>query len=84
MLWTGFIKIDRTIGGNVTKMARGQKLKLTDIICRIISTDSVPVTLAERIWMHNLCESNDEAKIMAGQMLCPDFYDPDGVDPMFT
>ena len=84
MLWTGFIKIDRTIGGNVTKMARGQKLKLTDIICRIITTDSVPVTLAERIWMHNLCESNDEAKIMAGQMLCPDFYDPDGVDPMFT
>ena len=68
----------------MTKMARGQKLKLTDIICRIITTDSVPVTLAERIWMHNLCESNDEAKIMAGQMLCPDFYDPDGVDPMFT
>ena len=67
----------------MTKMARGQKLKLTDIICRIISTDSVPVTLAERIWMHNLCESNDEAKIMAGQMLCPDFYDPDGIDPAF-
>ena len=67
----------------MTKMARGQKLKLTDIICRIITADSVPVTLAERIWMHNLCESNDEAKIMAGQMLCPDFYDPDGVDPAF-
>ena len=82
MLWIGFIKKDRTTGGNVTKMARGQKLKLTDILCRIISTDGT-VELSERIWMHNLCESNDEAKVMAGQMLCPDFYDPDGIDPAF-
>ena len=64
-------------------MARGQKLKLTDIICRIISTDGVPVSLSERIWMNNLCENNDEAKKMAGAMLCPDFYDPDGIDPAF-
>ena len=83
MLWTGFIKIDRTIGGNVTKMARGQKLKLTDIICRIITTDG-EVNLSERIWMHNLCESNDEAKELAGAMLCPDFYDPDGIDTAFS
>ena len=64
-------------------MARGEKLKLTDIICRIISTDGVPVTLAERIWMNKLCSRNDEAKTMAGAMLCPDFYDPDGIDPAF-
>ena len=83
MLWTGFIKKDRTIGGNVTKMARGQKLKLTDIICRIITTDG-EVDLSERIWMHNLCESNDEAKELAGAMLCPDFYDPDGIDTAFS
>ena len=83
MLWTGFIKKDRTIGGNVTKMARGQKLKLTDIICRIITTDG-EVNLSERIWMHNLCESNDEAKELAGAMLCPDFYDPDGIDTAFS
>ena len=82
MLWTGFIKIDRTIGGNVTKMARGQKLKLTDIICRIITTDG-EVDLNERIWMNKLCESNEEAKQLAGAMLCPDFYDPDGIDPAF-
>jgi len=82
MLWTGFIKIDRTIGGNVTKMARGQKLKLTDIICRIITTDGT-VDLNERIWMNKLCESNEEAKQLAGAMLCPDFYDPDGIDPAF-
>ena len=67
----------------MTKMARGEKLKLTDIICRIISTDGVPVTLAERIWMNKLCSRNDEAKEMAGAMLCPDFYDPDGIDPAF-
>ena len=52
----------------MTKMARGEKLKLTDIICRIISTDGVPVTLAERIWMNKLCSRNDEAKEMAGAM----------------
>ena len=83
MLWTGFIKIDRTIGGNVTKMARGERLRLTDIICRIISTDGT-VDLNERIWMNKLCSRNDEAKEMAGQMLCPDFYDPDGIDPAFS
>ena len=83
MLWTGFIKKDRTIGGNVTKMARGQKLKLTDIICRIITTDGT-VDLNERIWMNKLCESNEEAKQLAGAMLCPDFYDPDGIDTAFS
>ena len=83
MLWIGFIKKDRTTGGNVTKMARGQKLKLTDILCRIISTDGT-VDLNERIWMNKLCESNSEAKEIAGAMLCPDFYDPDGVDTAFS
>ena len=64
-------------------MARGQKLKLTDIICRIITTDG-EVDLNERIWMNKLCESNKEAKEMAGSMLCPDFYDPDGIDTAFS
>ena len=63
----------------MTKMARGERLRLTDIICRLISTDGV-VELNERIWMNKLCERNDEAKEMAGAMLCPDFYDPDGID----
>jgi len=74
---------DQTIGGNVTKMARGERLRLTDIICRIISTDGT-VDLNERIWMNKLCSRNDEAKEMAGAMLCPDFYDPDGIDPAFS
>jgi len=68
MLWTGFIKKDRTIGGNVTKMARGQKLKLTDIICRIISTDG-EVGLDERIWMSKLCEHNEQARRIRDEML---------------
>ena len=67
----------------MTKMARGQKLKLTDIICRIITTDG-EVDLNERKWMNKLCESNEEAKQLAGAMLCPDFYDPDGIDTAFS
>ena len=70
---------DQTTGGNVTKMARGEKLRLTDILCRMISTDGA-VELNERIWMNKLCERNDEARELAGAMLCPDFYDPDGID----
>ena len=66
MLWTGFIKNDQTTGGNVTKMARGERLRLTDIICRLISTDGV-VELNERIWMNKLCDHNNHAKeLMCG------------------
>tara|TARA_B100000424_G_C22703502_1_gene383512 strand:+ start:432 stop:626 length:195 start_codon:yes stop_codon:yes gene_type:complete len=63
-------------------MAKGEKLKLTDILCRIISTDG-RVDLNERIWMNKLCSRNKEAKEIAGAMLCPDFYDPDGIDSAF-
>ena len=56
--------------------------RIIDICCRIISTDG-EVDLDERIWMNKLCESNEEAKQLAGAMLCPDFYDPDGIDPAF-
>ena len=63
-------------------MAKGEKLKLTDILCRIISTDG-RVDLNERIWMNKLCSRNNEAREIAGAMLCPDFYDPDGIDSAF-
>ena len=53
--------------------------RIVDICCRMISTDG-EVELNERIWMNKLCERNDEAKELAGAMLCPDFYDPDGID----
>ena len=50
----------------MTKMARGERLRLTDIICRLISTDGV-VELNERIWMNKLCDHNNHAKeLMCG------------------
>tara|TARA_B100001989_G_scaffold42802_1_gene26554 strand:- start:587 stop:781 length:195 start_codon:yes stop_codon:yes gene_type:complete len=63
-------------------MEKKEKLKLTDILSRIISTDGI-VDLNERIWMNKLCANNIEAKEIAGAMLCPDFYDPDGIDSAF-
>ena len=42
--------------------------KIIDICCRMISTDG-EVTLEERIWMHNLCEENEEAKELAENIL---------------
>ena len=37
----------------------------------MISTDG-EVELDERIWMNKFCAENDEAKELAGQLLCPD------------
>ena len=45
------------------------RLKLTDICCRIITTDGVPVTLDERIWMNKLCEHNVQAREIRDQLL---------------
>ncbi len=44
-------------------------LKLTDICCRMITTDGVPVTLDERIWMNKLCDRNEQARAYRDQML---------------
>ena len=51
------------------------RLKLTDICCRIITTDGIPVTLDERIWMNKLTEHNASARDLAGALLCPDFIE---------
>ena len=48
------------------------RLELTDICCRMITDDGVPVTLKERIWLSKLCEKNASAKEIAEAMLCPD------------
>ena len=45
--------------------------RIIDICCRMISTDG-EVELDERIWMNKFCAENDEAKELAGQLLCPD------------
>mgnify|MGYP001234615925 FL=1 len=47
------------------------RLELTDICCRMISTDAPEVTLTERIWMNKLCEKNPSAKALAESLLCP-------------
>ena len=61
-------------------LSTNYRLKLTDICCRIITTngalhhlgrDGAPVTLEERIWMNKLCEHNLQARELAGAMLCP-------------
>ena len=44
-------------------------LKLTDICCRMITTDGVSVTLDERIWMNKLCDRNEQARVYRDQML---------------
>ena len=56
-------------------LSTNYRLKLTDICCRIITTDGVPVSLDERIWMNKLCEHNTHARELAGAMLCPDFIE---------
>ena len=53
-------------------LSTNYRLKLTDICCRMITTDGVPVTLEERIWMNKLCEHNMQAKELVGSLLCPD------------
>ena len=47
------------------------RLELIDICCRMLTTDGVPVSLKERIWMTKLCEKNTSAKSIAESLLCP-------------
>ena len=53
-------------------LSTSYRLKLTDICCRIITTDGVPVTLDERIWMNKIMEHNTTAMSIA-QGLCISF-----------
>ena len=46
------------------------RLELTDICCRMISTDG-EVSLDERIWMKKLCDANLHARELAESLLCP-------------
>tara|TARA_B100001250_G_C19242681_1_gene547234 strand:- start:342 stop:488 length:147 start_codon:yes stop_codon:yes gene_type:complete len=41
------------------------------------TTDGVPVSLEERIWMTKLCEKNPTAKSIAESLLCPDYIPHD-------
>ena len=55
-----------------TMLSTNYRLELTDICCRMITDDGVPVSLEERIWMNKLCEHNVQARELAGALLCPD------------
>jgi len=45
------------------------RLELTDICCRIITTDAPEVTLEERIWMNKLCDANASARGIRDSLL---------------
>ena len=45
------------------------RLQLTDILCRIITTDGVPVTLEERVWMNKLIEHNTSSRGIADSIM---------------
>ena len=47
------------------------RLELTDICCRMVTDDGVPVSLEERIWMKKLCDVNPHARELAQSLLCP-------------
>ena len=49
-------------------LSNNYRNQIVDICCRIISTDG-EVSLEERIWMHKLCEENEEAKELAENIL---------------
>ena len=51
------------------------RLELTDICCRMMTNDGVPVTLKERIWMNKLCDNNPQAKFIADSLLYPYKYE---------
>ena len=45
------------------------RLELTDILCRMITDDGVPVTLEERVWMNKLITHNKSARAIHDAML---------------
>ena len=54
-----------------TMLSTQYRLSITDICCRMISTDG-EVSLDERIWMKKLCDVNPSAKGLVESLLCPD------------
>ena len=50
-------------------LSTAYRLELTDILCRMITTDGVEVSLDERIWLNKLCECNAHARGIRDAML---------------
>jgi len=58
-------------------LSTNYRLRLTDICCRMITTDGIPVTLDERIWMNKLCDANLSARDIRDSLLCPNVVGSD-------
>ena len=54
---------------NYMTLSTKMRLELTDILCRMITTDGVPVSLDERVWMNKLIEHNKSARAIHDAML---------------
>ena len=50
-------------------LSTAQRLELTDILCRMVTTNGVEVSIEERIWMNKLIEHNKSAKGIHDAML---------------
>ena len=50
-------------------LSTNYRLQLTDILCRMITTDGVEVSLEERVWMNKLIEHNKSARAIHDAML---------------
>ena len=50
-------------------LSTAQRLELTDILCRMVTTNGIEVSLEERVWMNKLIEHNKSAKGIHDAML---------------
>ena len=50
-------------------LSTAQRLELTDILSRMVTTDGVEVSLEERIWMNKLVRNNTTARHLMCNML---------------
>jgi len=50
-------------------LSTAMRLELTDILCRMITTDGVEVSLEERIWVQKLIDHNNSARAIHDAML---------------
>lgn len=53
-------------------LSTAYRLELTDILCRMITTDGNQVTLEERVWMNKLITHNKSARAIHDAMLTND------------
>ena len=50
-------------------LSTAQRLELTDILCRMVTTNGIEVSLEERIWMNKLIRHSKHARGIHDAML---------------